>query len=39
MCSYGYYTEYKLAADKECDTVRAKHSGSFQDRRMVLKSF
>ena len=39
MRSYGYYTEYKLAADRKCDTVRAKDSDSFQDRLMLLKSF
>lgn len=38
VCSYGYYTEHALAADRRCDTGTAKKMEYFEDTLMVVKS-
>lgn len=38
VCSYGYYTEHALAADRRCDKGTAKKMECFEDRLMVVKS-
>lgn len=37
MRIYGYYTEYKLAADRRCDTGRAKDIECFEEKTDGIK--